>query len=61
MMSDLNPDRIVDEGVLFILNRDERNQALLVELRQRFGMTTEQCLEAIKIAKAIREGGQHAA
>ena len=61
MMSDLDPDHIVDEGVQFILRRDERNQALLPELKRRLGMTTPQALQAIKIAKAIREGGRHAA
>lgn len=57
---DLDPDEAVRLAAHWILERDQRNQSLFSEMRQRHGLTTPQCIEAVKLAKLLREGGADA-
>jgi hypothetical protein len=48
---------VLDDAARWLLQRDQRNQGLFPELKQRHGLTTPQCIGAIRLANLIRQGG----
>jgi hypothetical protein len=62
MQADLQPNETLDLAAAWILTRDSRDQAIIPEMRKRFGLSTGECIEAIGMAKMLRlqmTGGAH--
>jgi hypothetical protein len=59
-MADLEPDEAVAAAARWIATDPERHGALLPEVRCRFGITTPQAIEAIRLANTLRKGGANA-
>ena len=51
---DLHPDEAVTAAARWLAANPVRQTALLPEMRTRFGITTPQCIEAIRLANEIR-------
>ncbi len=49
---------ILTDAAMWVLHRDRRDQALIPEMRKRFGISTRECIVALNIAKKIK-GGAH--
>ncbi|PZV39742.1 hypothetical protein [Mesorhizobium kowhaii] len=55
---DLQPDEAVRLAAEFIVRgRNQVGQALVPEIRTRFGVTTLQAVDAIRLAQKLRSGG----
>lgn len=52
--ADLHPDESVTAAAKWLAANPVRNSALLPEMRTRFGITTLEAIEAIRIANTIR-------
>jgi hypothetical protein len=61
-MSDLQPDEAVTAAGRWLAGDPERHGgAILPEVKTRFGLTTPEAIDAIRLANAIRrEGGANA-
>ncbi|MEQ1955959.1 hypothetical protein [Mesorhizobium sp. CN2-181] len=61
MQSDLQPDESVAAAGRWLASDPARAGAILPEIKTRFGLTTPEAIEAIRLANAIRRetGGAH--
>ncbi|MER8844038.1 MULTISPECIES: hypothetical protein [Mesorhizobium] len=58
--SDLQPDEAVRAAAEFLASPRERSgQACVPELRTRYGLTTPEAIEAIRLANALRLARAH--
>lgn len=54
-MSDLQPDEAVRAAAEYLAHgRDRTGQPTIPELRTRFGLTTPEAIEAVRLANALR-------
>jgi hypothetical protein len=57
MQTDLEPDESTRLAAEWIASQDDHTgRAVIPDLRQRFGLTTEQAIEACRRATIIRNG-----
>lgn len=62
MQTDLQPDEAVTAAALYLVSPRERSgRATVPDLRTRFGITTMQAIEAMRLASRLKDGGAYAA
>ncbi|CAN7517737.1 hypothetical protein [Mesorhizobium caraganae] len=56
MTSDLNPDAAIQAAAEFIIKPRERTgQSTIADIKCRFGLTTLESIEAVRLANKLRE------
>lgn len=60
MQTDLEPDEMIRHAAEFIAGPRERTgRATIPEVRERYGLTTPQAIEALRLANALRLARAH--
>jgi len=60
MQTDHDPNEAVREAALYLAGPRERTgEATIPDLRSRFGISTMEAIEAIRLANSIRDGGRN--
>ncbi|TGT42626.1 hypothetical protein [Mesorhizobium sp. M8A.F.Ca.ET.165.01.1.1] len=61
MQTDFQPDEAVTAAALYLVSPRERTgRATIPDLRTRFGITTMQAVEAMRLANRLKGGGADA-